>query len=85
MIGTWDLAMQPINETTKSWICDVDEDGVLVFPDELWDFMGWKEGDTIEFIDQEDGSFLLRKVDKLPDSLDHVSTVEKTVKDDQNC
>jgi bifunctional DNA-binding transcriptional regulator/antitoxin component of YhaV-PrlF toxin-antitoxin module len=83
LIGTWDLAMQPTNETTKSWICDVDEDGVLVFPDELWDLMGWKEGDTIEFIDQKDGSFLLRKVDELPDSLDHVSTVEKAVKDDQ--
>ena len=63
MIGTWDLVMQPINETTKSWVCDVDEEGVLVFPDELWDLLGWQEGDTVEFLDQEDGSFILRKVD----------------------
>jgi len=83
LIGTWDLAMQPINETTQSWVCDVDEDGVLTFPDELWNLMGWKEGDNIEFVDQEDGSFLLRKVDELPDSLDYVSTVEKAVEDDQ--
>ena len=64
MIGTWDLAMQPTNETTKSWFCDVDEDGVLIFPDELWNLMGWKEGDDIEFVDQEDGSFILRKVEE---------------------
>lgn len=63
MIGTWDLAMQPTNETTESWVCNVDEEGVLTFPDELWDLMGWKEGDTVEFIDQDDGSFILRKVD----------------------
>lgn len=68
MIGTWDLAMQPINETTQSWVCDVDEDGVLTFPDELWNLMGWQEGDTVEFLDQEDGSFILRKVD--PESND---------------
>jgi bifunctional DNA-binding transcriptional regulator/antitoxin component of YhaV-PrlF toxin-antitoxin module len=55
--------MQPTNETTKSWVCNVDEEGVLIFPDELWDLLGWQEGDTIEFIDQEDGSFILSKVD----------------------
>lgn len=55
--------MQPTNETTQSWVCDVDENGVLIFPDQLWDLMGWKEGDTIEFVDQEDGSFLLQKVE----------------------
>jgi len=69
--------MQPINETTKSWICDVDEDGVLVFPDELWDLMGWKEGDTVEFVDQENGSFLLQRVES-PDNLDYTGVLEKT-------
>ena len=75
--------MQPTNETTQSWVCDVDEDGVLAFPDELWNLMGWKEGDTIEFIDQEDGSFILQKVEEIPHNLDYISTVEKTVEDDQ--
>jgi bifunctional DNA-binding transcriptional regulator/antitoxin component of YhaV-PrlF toxin-antitoxin module len=75
--------MQPTNETTQSWICDLDENGVLIFPDELWNLLGWEEGDNIEFVDQEDGSFLLQKVDELPDSLDYVSTVEKAVEDDQ--
>lgn len=75
--------MQPTNETTQFWVCDVDENGVLIFPDELWDLMDWKEGDTVEFVDQEDGSFLLQKVEEIPDALDYVSTVEKTVEHDQ--
>lgn len=72
--------MQPPNETTKSWICDVDEEGVLIFPDELWELMGWKEGDTVEFIDQKDGSFILRKIEEeLLDTvkdLSYTSTLE---------
>ena len=77
--------MQPTNDTTQSWVCDVDEDGVLTFPDELWNFMGWKEGDTVEFIDQEDGSFLLQKVDE-PCNPDYTGVVEKATQenDDQN-
>jgi len=68
--------MQPTNETAQSWICDVDEEGVLTFPDELWDLMGWKEGDTVEFVDQEDGSFLLQKVEN-PDNPAYTGVVEK--------
>jgi bifunctional DNA-binding transcriptional regulator/antitoxin component of YhaV-PrlF toxin-antitoxin module len=71
--------MQPTNETTQSWTCDVDEEGILTFPDELWNLMGWKEGDTVEFVDQEDGSFLLQKVDQPytePDKSNH-SVIEK--------
>lgn len=59
--------MEPTNETTESWLCDVDENGVLTFTDELWEFLDWKEGDTLEFIDQGDGSFILRKVDPSDD------------------
>lgn len=56
--------MQPTNEETQSWVCDVNEEGVLIFPDELWDLLGWKEGDTVQFTDNEDGSFLLSKVEE---------------------
>lgn len=63
LIGTWDLAMEPNHEDTKCWVCDVNEEGVLIFPDELWEQLGWKIGDDIEFVDQDDGSFILRKVD----------------------
>ena len=39
----------------------VDDDGVITFPDELIEQLGWKEGDVLEWIDNKDGSFLLRK------------------------
>ena len=40
----------------------VDEDGILNLTDELLEATGWTEGDEIEFIDNEDGSFTLTKV-----------------------
>jgi hypothetical protein len=45
----------------NTWRLPVDENGVLTLPDEVWQTLGWKEGDTLEWIDQEDGSFLLVK------------------------
>lgn len=48
----------------NTWLLPVDEDGVLTLPDEVWQALGWREGDEVEFIDQEDGSFLLMKVDE---------------------
>ena len=39
----------------------VDDDGVLTFPDELIEQLGWKEGDVLEWIDNKDGSFSLVK------------------------
>ena len=39
----------------------VDEDGILNLPDELLKEAGWKEGDTLEWIPNEDGSFTLVK------------------------
>lgn len=51
----------PTADETNRWTAHVDEDGVLTLPDEVWDILGWKEGDVLEWIDQEDGSFLLVK------------------------
>ena len=39
----------------------VDDDGVLTFPDELIEELGWKEGDVLQWIDNKDGSFSLVK------------------------
>jgi bifunctional DNA-binding transcriptional regulator/antitoxin component of YhaV-PrlF toxin-antitoxin module len=47
--------------TAKRWTLPVGEDGILVLPDELWNALGWKEGDELEWLDQEDGTFLLVK------------------------
>jgi len=42
----------------------VDDDGILTFPDELIEKLGWKEGDVLEWIDNKDGSFSLVKPDE---------------------
>ena len=39
-------------------------DAILTFPPELLEQAGWKEGDTLKWIDQKDGSWLLKKVDE---------------------
>jgi len=56
--------MQPTNETTKSWICDVNEEGILIVPDDLWEELDWEIGDEIEFIDNEDDTFSMVKVNE---------------------
>ena len=54
----------------KSWTLNVEEtndgsgDAILTFPPELLEQAGWKEGDTLKWIDQKDGSCLLKKVDE---------------------
>lgn len=60
--------MQDITERSnnRSWILTVDEDpetgdAILTFPPDLLEQAGWKEGDTLEWKDQEDGSWLLEK------------------------
>ena len=42
----------------------VDDDSVLTFPPEILEVTGWKDGDVLEWIDREDGSFELRKVNE---------------------
>lgn len=50
---------------TKQWILNVEEglcgDAILTFPPDLLEKAGWKEGDTLEWIDREDGSWELKK------------------------
>ena len=40
----------------------VNEEGVVVFPDELVDQLGWKEGDELFFRELDDGSFSISTV-----------------------
>lgn len=37
------------------------EDLILEFPDSLMETTGWKVGDTLEWVDNKDGSWTLRK------------------------
>ena len=50
------------------WSITVEEDPengdlILPFTDEILSEVGWKTGDTIEWIDNKDGSWTLRKKD----------------------
>ena len=56
--------MTPNEDETQSWTCVVDEDGVLTIPDEAWAVLGWKDGEILEWVEQDDGSFLLVKSDE---------------------
>lgn len=41
---------------------DTDGELMLTFPDELMERMDWKEGDVVEWIDNGDGSWSLKKL-----------------------
>ena len=45
-------------------VLQVDDDGVLKLPDELIEELGWKLGDTLEWIDNKDGSLSLIKINE---------------------
>lgn len=52
-----------------SWTLDVKEDPdtgdcILEFPDDFVESTGWKEGDIIEWIDNGDGSWTMKKKDE---------------------
>jgi hypothetical protein len=54
---------------SKSWTITLEDDpetGDLIMPltDEILESAGWKEGDTLEWIDNENGSWTLRKTDE---------------------
>ena len=54
--------------TTDSWVVTIEEDPktgefLIQLPDHLVDCKGWKEGDTISWVSNEDGSWTLSKKD----------------------
>jgi hypothetical protein len=49
-------------DKVKKWVLPVDNDGVVLFPDDLLEQTGWKEGDTLQWIPQDDDSFIMKKV-----------------------
>lgn len=53
-----------------NWTLEVQEDPetgdkILEFPDDLMESAGWKEGDVLEWIDNKNGSWTLRKKDEI--------------------
>jgi hypothetical protein len=51
-------------DQVNKWILPVDDDYNITFPEDLLEQTGWKEGDTLQWIDQGDGSFKMIKVTK---------------------
>jgi antitoxin component of MazEF toxin-antitoxin module len=54
-------------DKVKKWVLPVEEDGddcVITFPDDLLKAANLKEGDQVQWIDQGDGSYLMKKIDK---------------------
>jgi hypothetical protein len=54
---------------SKSWTITLEEDpenGDLIMPlaDDILESAGWKEGDTLEWSDNKDGTWTLRKKDE---------------------
>ena len=52
--------------TMKTYTANVEEDPetkelVLVFPDEVMEEVGWKPGDTIQWIDNKNGTWTLTR------------------------
>ena len=54
--------------TQKSWITSIDKDpddpeqGILTFPPELIESIGWKEGDSLDLDIRPDGSIVIHKI-----------------------
>ena len=57
----------PKNKRNKSseqhWELTVDEHGAVVLPEDFLEQTGWREGDSIEFVPQADGTWHLERRD----------------------
>jgi hypothetical protein len=58
-----DAATSAKKDKVKKWVLPVDDDYNITFPEDLLEQTGWKEGDTLQWIDQGDGSFKMIKKD----------------------
>ncbi len=47
----------------NTWTLTVEEDGILSLPQDLLDEASWKQGDCLNWIDNNDGSWSLVKED----------------------
>ena len=78
--GSWKKSKDKV----VKWILPVEEDGddcVITFPEDLLEQTGWKEGDTLQWIDQGDGSFkLIKIVDEVGDESVHANDLKTVIK-----
>jgi hypothetical protein len=59
-----------MTDAKKTWTVSLEEaddgsgDLVLPFPQEMLDEVGWMPGDNLKWIDREDGTWEIRKVEE---------------------
>lgn len=58
-----------MTEANKSWTVIIEEDVetgdvILPFPQEMLDEVGWMPGDNLKWVDREDGTWEIRKVEE---------------------
>jgi bifunctional DNA-binding transcriptional regulator/antitoxin component of YhaV-PrlF toxin-antitoxin module len=58
-------------DKVMKWIIPVDDDYNITFPEDLLEQTGWKEGDTLQWIDQGDGSYIMKKSTKVEETSVH--------------
>ena len=58
-----------MTDAKKTWTVIIEEDVetgdvILPFPQEMLDEVGWMPGDNLKWIDREDGTWEIRKVEE---------------------
>ncbi len=69
----------PEENKVKSWVLPVDDEGVIILPEDLLEQTGWKEGDTLVY-EISDGGVIVRKKESLSD--DEMVAAGYTMTDD---
>jgi bifunctional DNA-binding transcriptional regulator/antitoxin component of YhaV-PrlF toxin-antitoxin module len=71
----------PKNKRNKSgeqhWELTVDDDGVVVLPEDFLEQTGWREGDSIEFVPQADGTWHMERRDDLFSTIERVPSSDR--------
>ena len=75
----YDDVLPEEEDTVKSWILPVDDEGVITLPEDLLERTGWKEGDTLVY-EIGDGGVIVRKKEPLSD--DEMIAAGYTMTDD---
>ena len=61
-----ELTSETLPEEKKSWVRTIDENGIIDLPSEIIEKMGFKVGDYLEWLPQDDGeSFILKVVNNV--------------------
>ena len=76
-----------VKDKVKKWVLPVEvsddlEDYVVTFPDDLLEAANLKEGDLLDWVDNGDGSYLLKKFERKTNTYDEMVAAGYTMTDD---